>query len=96
MSTAHTGRVMMAKAHILRPSLIISGLNVLHFYPPSYAWALVNVAQTDAIPMLFVTGAGKWRYPLEVPRSPKSRVLDKCVVRNNLLKNLRELLGTRA
>ena len=73
--TAHTGRVMLAKIQVLEPYLIVTGLNTLHFYPPSYAWAVVNAERIDGIPMVFATGASEYRYPREIPKGSKVCVL---------------------
>lgn len=91
-TTAHQGRIMLAKVHVLQPSLIVTGLNTLHFYPPAYAWALVNAGKPDGIPMIFVTAAGGWRYRLEIPESPRVRIQGYGAGNKSLAANAQELI----
>ncbi len=91
VSLARSGRVMLAKIAALKPRIIVTGLNVLHFYPPAYSWMLVNLEREDAIPTLFVTGASERRIPQEIPRSSRARVLLLPSAGEDLLKLAREL-----
>jgi CheY-like chemotaxis protein len=91
VSLARSGRVMLAKIRVLKPRLIVTGLNVLHFYPPAYAWMLANLESPNWIPMLFVTAASPRRIPQEIPRSSRARVLGKPTIVEQLLKHAREL-----
>ncbi len=91
VSVARSGRVMLAKIAALKPRIIVTGLNVLHFYPPAYAWMLANLESEDAIPMLFVTGASARRIPQEIPKSARARVLSTPPDAGQLLRITREL-----
>ena len=76
--TSFNGSDMLVKVHVLKPDLIVTGLNVLHFCPVAYEWMLSNLARPDAVPIIFLTGASPSRWPREIPtKSPHVRVLDK-------------------
>ena len=92
VATTQSGRVMLAKNQVLRPCLIVTGINVLHFYPPAYAWMIANLERADAVPMLFVTAASGWRIPREVPKSPKARTISKPTDFKELLRNVEDML----
>lgn len=93
VSTTLSARIMLVKARLLKPSMIVSGLNVLHGYPPAYWWMLTNLAKRDGIPVLFATAAYTARIQREIPFSMRARVLKKPFHFRDLERDTQKLLA---
>lgn len=92
-SVAQSGRIMLAKVRLLRPDLIVTGLNVLYGHPPAFRWMLENVGQPDGIPVLLITAALDCHIPDPFRNSPRTRCLQKPILPPAILKNAAELLA---
>lgn len=91
-SVAQSGRIMLAKVRLLRPDLIVTGLNVLHGHPPAYRWLLKNLERPDGVPVLLITAALECHVPEQFLRCPRARYLQKPILPPDIMKGAAELL----
>jgi CheY-like chemotaxis protein len=92
-SAAQSGRIMLAKARLLRPDLIVTGLNVLYGHPPAYRWMMENLERPDGVPVLLITAAIECQVPDQFRRCPRARYLQKPIFPPAILKSAAELLA---
>jgi len=94
--STENGLDMLVKVAVLRPALVISGLNVLHACPIAYEWILWNADQPEdiAIPVVIFTGASESRWAREAPTWARSvRVLSKSGDGHAIRAVVQELIG---